>query len=242
MQMRELRLTSIPMQIEITDLQSNNKLFSEDEIAQIHSGITADGHYRNINIAGEETRLRYAVIAQDGKLFAVYSGDKKHVLGAGRYGKVKLAQDLETGEWVALKVQMVFKDRNDLYDNLFENELEMLVLLEAVIMTKNVELHPVVLQRWAEHKKREQNYLLMNLARGKELFDVAAEILSHPQKYNIGQLLKIIISMIKQVQYAHEKHVLHRDIKLENFCVDVANLKVVLIDFGLSVKADDSNI
>ena len=44
--------------------------------------------------------------------------------------------------------------------------------------------------------------------------------------------------MIKAVEHAHSMNVIHRDIKLENFLVDVdrdtENVMVKLTDFGLS--------
>ena len=49
---------------------------------------------------------------------------------------------------------------------------------------------------------------------------------------------KLFVQMIKAVEHAHSHNVIHRDIKLENFLVDVdrdtEEIQVKLTDFGLS--------
>ena len=65
---------------------------------------------------------------------------------------------------------------------------------------------------------------------GTELKSFVAE----KKKIELEEFLKVAIDMAKAVSCSHEKHVLHRDIKLRNFLV--GNDKIVkLIDFGLAV-------
>lgn len=52
--------------------------------------------------------------------------------------------------------------------------------------------------------------------------------------------------MVQAVHYCHRKGVVHRDLKLENFLVDIdqetTNLIIKLTDFGLSKKIKPGHI
>lgn len=234
MQTREVSIPSIPLEVVVADLQSNNKLFTDDEINQIRLVIKKNGRYRDIKSAGEVVRLRYAVIVQDGKYFAVYSG--KHSLGAGAFGKVKLVQELKSGEWFPMKVRkMKVIDESDAVINKITHEIDMLKKLHLLIVTRMN--HPVAFTRRSIHKDCQQHYMLMKFARGMELFEFALEVREKERKVNSGQLLKIIIGAIQEVKNIHKKKILHRDIKLENFRVSFPDLQVKLVDYGLSVRA-----
>ena len=51
---------------------------------------------------------------------------------------------------------------------------------------------------------------------------------------------KIFTKMVKAIQYCHQNDIVHRDIKMENFLVDVDDdseeIQIKLTDFGLSKK------
>ena len=95
----------LPCHVDISDLGPNGRLLSDDVIARLKTALKSDGRYRYISVDDAKIRLNYAVIVQGSKRFAIYKG-KKNSVGEGGYGTVKLAQDLETGEWHALKVQI----------------------------------------------------------------------------------------------------------------------------------------
>jgi serine/threonine protein kinase len=48
----------------------------------------------------------------------------------------------------------------------------------------------------------------------------------------------LIDQMISRIEYIHNKHFIHRDIKPDNFCVGLnkTSRKVYLIDFGLGKR------
>ena len=63
---------------------------------------------------GSEMDLRYSVIVLEDQQgikepYVLYRGGE-HSLGAGGFGQVKLAQNMNTGEWIALKVQISSSD------------------------------------------------------------------------------------------------------------------------------------
>lgn len=66
----------------------------------------------------------------------------------------------------------------------------------------------------------------------EDLFD------QHGKHLSLKTVLQIGEQMIERIEIVHEKHILHRDIKPDNFLMGVgknAHL-VYLVDFGLSKK------
>jgi len=57
-------------------------------------------------------------------------------------------------------------------------------------------------------------------------------------KLSLKTVCMLGIQMISRLEYIHNKHILHRDIKPDNFIIgiDINSYKVYLIDFGLSKK------
>lgn len=72
-------------------------------------------------------------------------------------------------------------------------------------------------------------YFTMKLVHGYTL----REILNYRDRYDLGQLLNIIIQVAQALAYAHTHGVLHRDIKPENILVGPFG-EVLLMDWGLA--------
>lgn len=53
--------------------------------------------------------------------------------------------------------------------------------------------------------------------------------------------LNYVNQMLDAIQYLHERDYLHRDVKPNNFALDLANKTVMMLDFGLSRKYRDAN-
>lgn len=67
-----------------------------------------------------------------------------------------------------------------------------------------------------------------------ELLDRLHSQASH--KYTEKVACRYVYSMVKAIRYIHEKHIVHRDLKLENFLFETEkdDSELILIDFGLS--------
>ena len=149
--------------------------------------------------------------------FNKYKPDKK--IGEGSFGKIYLSHNINTGEKFALKLE----NRN-LVPSLLEQEAYILCYLkgEGIPFIKSFGI------------STEYNVLVMELL-GKSL-----EYLFEKKnnKFSLKTVCMLGIQMITRLQYIHNKHILHRDIKPDNFIMGLDNnsWKVYLIDFGLSKK------
>lgn len=223
----------IPPQVEPADLQSNGMLFTREEIEQIRDVISGDGRYRLVPLKDANgrawyTKLRYAIIAISGECFAVYSG--KTPLGEGGYGKVKLAQNLQTGKWHALKVQAITEQERAH----IESERHLLEKLELNVEA-GAEHQTVIMERRSVRKKRQQHYMLMKYFRGEALFDLAV---NDALQLSPARWIKLILNLLHHVKSIHEKNVLHRDIKLENIIASLATDEIGLVDLGFAMQMD----
>ena len=72
-------------------------------------------------------------------------------------------------------------------------------------------------------------YFTMKLVYGYTL----REILDYRERYDLKQLINVIIQIANALEYAHEHRVIHRDIKPENILVGPFG-EVLLLDWGLA--------
>lgn len=89
-------------------------------------------------------------------------------------------------------------------------------------------------------------YFTMKLVHGYTL----REIFAYRERYDLSQLVEVVLQIAHALDYAHEHGVVHRDIKPENILVGPFG-EVVLLDWGLAkvwnqdgstVQLGDSNI
>lgn len=228
------RIPFIPKQVDLNDLHPNGKLFSDKSIANLRTIPLDNGRIRYTNRRNENTRLKYAIIKMDDDYYAIYSGKKR--LGTGAHAKVKLAQNLETGEWFALKIQS--------YDQLLANnntkstrELNNLMTMNSIALAKPNN-KPVNFQHYSlHHDADKQDYLVMQYARGETLEYFAQTTRTYPAVI----YLNMIIAFLKAVQRVHRAGLLHRDIKLNNVIYDPIADRCELVDYGLSIKKNNTN-
>ncbi|MCS5709858.1 protein kinase domain-containing protein [Candidatus Berkiella aquae] len=173
---------------------------------------------------GPEFSVIFANTENGTKPFILYRGKeyegKVRQLGAGGFGKVKLGQDYETNELVAIKVQIA--------SNLPES-----VLAKEKAMLQQVGHLKGDLLRTTNQK----DYIVQELHYGKEL-----ESIIKGGELSDLEALVLLNQAAAELQILHDKDLIHRDIKLENFIWDSEMSKCVLIDLAFIEKVDGDEV
>lgn len=238
MKIQTRRIPFLPPQIDINDLHDNGKLYSDNMIAKIRAECLIheypNGRLRSLQLYDKIMRLKYAIIKMDDNYYAIYSGQKK--LGSGRYGRVKLAQNLQTGQWLALKVQLdsdvIRSPRSQISREL--TNLKKIGRIERIKPTNE----PVNFQQYSRTHDERQDYTLMKYSQGNTL----DYFIDNKKIYSPIIYLNMSIAFLKAVQRVHQQGLLHRDIKLNNVIYDPIKDHCDLIDFGLSIPKNVFNV
>uniref|UniRef100_A0A8C5HRB3 non-specific serine/threonine protein kinase n=1 Tax=Gouania willdenowi TaxID=441366 RepID=A0A8C5HRB3_GOUWI len=129
-------------------------------------------------------------------------------IGKGNFAKVKLARHILTGREVAIKII----DKTQLNPN----------SLQKVIYFPFFKLFEVI-------ETERTLYLVMEYASGGEVFDYLVAHGRMKEKEARAKFRQIVSA----VQYCHQKHIVHRDLKAENLLLD-ADMNIKIADFGFS--------
>jgi len=148
------------------------------------------------------------------KFFGKYKCIKK--LGEGSFGSIYKAEYNE--DYFALKFESIDKGRN-----LLENEAIIMEYLKG----------PNIPYIKLYGSTSEYNILVMQLL-GKSLENIFEE----KKIFSLKTVCMIGYQFVTVLEYIHNKHILHRDIKPDNFVMGLNNLSqyVYLLDFGLAKK------
>ena len=153
-------------------------------------------------------------------MFDKFKIEKK--IGKGSFGTVYMAQNIETHEYVAIKTEI---NNDKLQVGLLEPEAHKLTILKGYLGIPKI---------YNFGKLKGFNVLAMELL-GKSLTDIFS---NQNKKFSLKTVCTIAIDMIKLIQHIHEKKIIHRDIKPDNFMMGLSKNKYVLylIDFGLAKR------
>ncbi|KAJ5470025.1 hypothetical protein N7530_007382 [Penicillium desertorum] len=143
-------------------------------------------------------------------------------LGKGKFGRVYLARERESGFVCALKV--LHKDE------IRQGKVEKQVAREIEIQS-NLR-HPNVLQLYGHFHDRKRIFLILEYAGKGELY----KHLQRQDRFPEWKAARYIAQMASALGYLHRKHVIHRDIKPENILVGLHG-ELKMSDFGWSVHA-----
>eukprot|EP01017_Pseudomicrothorax_dubius_P046807 TRINITY_DN8300_c0_g1_i1.p1 TRINITY_DN8300_c0_g1~~TRINITY_DN8300_c0_g1_i1.p1 ORF type:complete len:257 (-),score=42.59 TRINITY_DN8300_c0_g1_i1:99-869(-) len=90
--------------------------------------------------------------------------------------------------------------------------------------------HPAILKMYGYFYDKTYIYVVLEYAPGGTLF----EALKKKRNFAEQEIKDYISQLAKGVLYLHKRHVIHRDLKLENILID-ENGKLKITDFGWSV-------
>lgn len=155
------------------------------------------------------------------------------VLGTGGMGAVYLARDLKTDAVLAIKLlHQLGPGTEDQHQRFFDEALNIGQLF-----------HPNIVQVIGFNKDKDgRPFMIMELLRGKDLYDVLEE----RGKLPLQKALEIVGQVGSALHAAHNIGVAHRDIKPSNiFLARKGNSEgeevevVKVVDFGLSKEVDN---
>ena len=140
-------------------------------------------------------------------------------IGQGSFGRIYSCQDIITKELFAIKVE-----QNSFQNNVLETESKFLSYLKGFGI-------PEI--KYFGHTSKY--HLLVETLLYKSLENIYSE--SHGN-FNLKDISMIGIQILDRLEYIHNKNVIHRDIKPDNFVIGKNDDKKVIyiIDFGLAKK------
>ena len=147
-------------------------------------------------------------------------------LGAGGMGEVWRARDTRLGREVAIKGLPVAFARDPERLGRFEREARLLASLS----------HPNIAAIFGIEDDGGTPYLVLELIEGESL---AQRLARGP--LSVRETLEIGVQVAAAIEAAHERGVVHRDLKPGNVMIGLARL-VKVLDFGLAKGAEESSV
>ncbi|KAF9986499.1 hypothetical protein BGZ75_001760 [Mortierella antarctica] len=146
-------------------------------------------------------------------------------LGEGEFAKVKLGMHTETGEEVAIKLIRRQSVDNTPRINKIGREISVLRTIR----------HPNIISLFDVIETERYIGIVIEYASGGELFD---HILAH-RYLKERDACRLFAQLMSGVHYLHSKHIVHRDLKLENLLLD-RNRNIMITDFGFANQFDST--
>jgi serine/threonine-protein kinase len=149
------------------------------------------------------------------------------LIAKGGMGRVYAATQKSPNRKVALKVLMLDEDRASEVMERFKREADSLGRMDH----KNI-----VTVYEAGETENGIHYIAMQMVNGKSLADYYGELKEKRQFISPDELLAILEQVVDALDYAHERGVIHRDIKPGNIMLaqdENGNQQAILMDFGL---------
>ena len=139
-------------------------------------------------------------------------------IGAGKMGRVYQAVDTETGASVAAKVLTPSGD----------DEMERLLRFYQEAAVLSTLRHPNIVQVYATFLEQDSSWIIMEFLHGRSLLELLAT-----ERLSLPRIRHLMMQVAGALGYAHERNLVHRDIKPDNIMV-VADDQVTVADFGLA--------
>jgi serine/threonine protein kinase len=161
------------------------------------------------------------MIAEATVLNGRYRLDRK--IGAGGFAQVYLAHDLNINGQVAVKILNPSPDplENQTLINEFRKEAQAVV---------NLGYHPNILGITDYGQYEDVVFLVMPLIPGGTL----QEKLRQEQKLSLDQTGRYLSQVASALDFAHQRNIIHRDVKPQNLLIQPQGDQLLLADFGVA--------
>jgi len=145
-------------------------------------------------------------------------------LGQGAMAKVYRGKQLSLDRMVAIKVLPRKLSQSTQFIERFYQEGRAAAQLN----------HPNIVQAYDVGKAGDYHYFVMEYVDGRTVYD---DIIKH-KRYNEGDALDLVMQMAGALQHAHEKGLIHRDVKPKNIMITKEGV-AKLADMGLARAMSD---
>jgi eukaryotic-like serine/threonine-protein kinase len=143
----------------------------------------------------------------------------ERLLGKGGMGAVFLAHDLTLEREVAIKVLPPDVAQDDQIVRRFQQEAKTAAKLD----------HPNIIPIYRVESEGGLNYFVMKYVSGTSLED----LLDRKEPLPVSEIQRILWEAARALGHAHQRHVVHRDVKPANIMFDHDG-RAMLTDFGIS--------
>jgi serine/threonine protein kinase len=148
------------------------------------------------------------------------------VLGTGGMATVYRARDAEGGAMRAVKV----------LDDRFSHKAEILKRFEIEAMAMATLDHPNIVRLHDCQLEGSERYIVMDLIDGDSLLDQMKRGALTPE-----EAVRVMIPVVDALQAAHDKGIIHRDIKPHNILISKSG-QVFVSDFGIARCIEESEL
>jgi len=148
-------------------------------------------------------------------------------LGRGSMGMVYKGRDPEIGRLVAIKTL-----RKILPTNLQSADVTLERFRNEARSAGNLR-HPNIITIFEVGRDGDTPFIVMDYVNGQGLDSV----LEHEGRLSTARVLRILNQIAQGIDYAHSKHVIHKDIKPANIFLDASD-NVFILDFGIATIAE----
>jgi tRNA A-37 threonylcarbamoyl transferase component Bud32 len=155
------------------------------------------------------------------------------VLGAGAMGTVYLVQHPRLPRQDALKVLSADLTTDPQYRARFLREADVAADLS----------HPNILAIHDRGESGDQFWIAIDFVRGTDAAKLLRE--HYPRGMPVGLAMQIITAVASALDYAHQRGLLHRDVKPANILISdpgSEDQRVFLADFGIARRVDDTGL
>lgn len=222
-----------PAEVDLNKLQANGKLHTDEQINYILN-LGVGKHKKDNEKKGDyiEKLGDYSVVAlldenQKTSHYSIYPGS----IGKGSFGKVRLGQNVVTGEWVALKLQPKSVDS--------ENEFQILQHLKEtkghISRIKFIKDYPLILPESERYYR--QHIIALPHVKGMDLSKYLQNSNPEIPPY---QWIDYALQLLTTAKECHQRGIFHNDINPKNYKIDPKTGKITLLDFGLALRTTNS--
>lgn len=140
-------------------------------------------------------------------------------LGTGSFGRVRIAKNRKTGEYVAMKIMKKMDIVKSKQADHISNEIKILAMID----------HPFVITFGGFTQDDKNLYLALELINGGELFTYLRGV----GRFPVDQARFYIAQIVTIFDYLHSKNIIYRDLKPENILIHKSGY-LKLTDFGFA--------